>query len=170
MHGDIAKRALMERNVRFALGFLYESFVAVVRSITCASFFLAPFVYSVFSARFPSRGYVLILPFFPLQICAGVIVACLSFMLRGRKPYSTFVWVIPACFIFVNAVSTDWRETMSRLTYLMLPPFKMEQMDLTVPLFSSIAYSLSVVVLSVMESHNYIRSRERDEASPGGDS
>jgi hypothetical protein len=133
--------------------FLLETLVATQGSVMLAVM-LSPIAFSLLGAggiSFPSRGYLMIIPFFPLQCASAVIVAWLNRIFRGAKPYSYYVWVVPAIVSIVGICFVRADSIFTKFAFVMLPPFRMEQFLLALPLYTSACYSATLFAIHLSE-------------------
>jgi len=128
------------------LRYLREVITAYLGSVTVASL-SAPFVFVLLKTfllpELPSRGYVIILPYFPVQICSAIVVALTVSRLRPTYWYAYFAWVPWLALLLVYAISMQkngLEGLHSKIAYLLMPPFKMEQLYTAIPFYTSCTY------------------------------
>lgn len=129
--------------------YVRDVLASVVGSITVAAS-LAPVIFDLIHPYFPSitsRGRVIVIPYFPLQIFSAIVVATVMYLSAGVRKSSCFVWVAPTLLLLYKVVefsNTGWNNA---LRFLFFPPAKMVQIFVTVPFITSVVYSIVMLIL-----------------------
>jgi hypothetical protein len=104
-----------------------------------------------------ARIHFVLTPYYPLPIMAGLVVGYLSYT-RFKGSYRYWAWVVPAVLTLVSLVGwkainqSSWSEAAVHFFGFMPYPDNRDQLDTSMVLYMSMAYSLGAFIQTKVQS------------------